>query len=106
MTIANLNSNLNSYMTNFLKSDLEKIQVDLTEFSRLQSLDSIPLAKVNTPREIVDEYIPFKKQKVEVILEERLSQVISPEEIKNLLSLIVKGPRISTDVGQFVDIKV
>ena len=61
---------------------------------------------MDAPREIIDEYVPFKKQKVEVTLEERLSQVISPEEIKNLLSLIVKGPRISTNVGQFVDIKV
>ncbi len=93
-------------MTNFLKSDLEKLQVDLTEISRSKSLDSIPLTKVDAPREIIDEYVPFKKQKVEVTLEERLSQVISPEEIKNLLSLIVKGPRISTNVGQFVDIKV
>lgn len=106
MTIANLNTNINLYITNFLKPDLEKVQVDLTDISNSQSTNEVPIKRTSEPREIVDEYIPSSKSKVEVTFEERLSQVISFEEIKNLLSLVVKGSRINSESGQFIDIKV
>ena len=45
------------------------------------------------------------KPKVEVTLEERLSQVISPEEMKDLLTMLMRVPIRIYEPGQLVDVK-
>lgn len=106
MAITNVNSEINSYIHNFLRGDLQKIHTDaLSEISKSNESEVEKIVAIRNPFEIKDEYIPHIKPKVEVTLEERLEQVISPEEIKNLLSLIVRGPRIFSTPGQLVDVK-
>lgn len=106
MSIASVHNNLNAYLYNLLKPDLQKIQTEvLSEISQLQ-VAKVPIQKpVYGTKEIIDEYVPSIKPKVEVTLEERMNQVISPEEIKNLLSILMKVAPVPASLGQFVDIK-
>lgn len=106
MTVQSVNNELNAYIQNFLKNDLQRIHTNaLSEISKSQTIELGKLDPIQNRFEIKDEYIPSIKPKVEVTLEERLEQVISPEEIKNLLALIVKAPRIFSTPGQLVDVK-
>jgi len=106
MTIANVNNNLNTYLYSYLREDLQRIHTEaLAEISKSQAVEIPKPAPIQGPREIKDEYIPSIRPKVEVTLEERMNQVISPEEIKNLLSLLMRTPRIASTPGQLVDVK-
>jgi len=106
MTISSINGELNKYIHSYLKSDLEKIHSNLsTEISQFQEVEANKPKSIQNPFEIKDEYVPNVKPKVDVTLEERLEQVISPEEIKNLLSLIVRAPRTFSFPGELVDLK-
>lgn len=107
MTIANVNNNLNTYLYSSLQEDLQGlVNQARAEISEQEAIE-VPKPAANPiegPREIKDEYVPSIKPKVEVTLEERMSQVISPEEMKDLLSMLMRTPRIYTP-GQMVDIK-
>ncbi len=107
MGIANVNNNLNTYLYSYLREDLQDLVTQARkEISEAEAIE-VPKpaqSQIQGSREIVDEYVPAIKPKVEVTLEERMSQVISPEEMKNLLSMLMRTPRISTP-GQLVDVK-
>ncbi len=107
MTIANFNSNLNTYLYSSLREDLQGLVIQArNEISEAEAIE-VPKpaqSQLQGPREIKDEYVPSIKPKVEVTLEERMSQVISPEEMKNLLSMLMRTPPISLP-GQLVDVK-
>lgn len=106
MTALNFNNNLNNYLHTNLIEDLQRIQKEvLSETSRNQYDKSSNVVDNSNTKEIIDEYVPFLKPKVEVTFEERMSQVISPEEVKNLLSLILRAPRFETIPGDLVDVK-
>jgi hypothetical protein len=107
MTIANVNSNLNAYLYSSLREDLQGLVTQARkEISEAEAIEVPKPAQTSTPTlgEIKDEYIPSIKPKVEVTLEERMSQVISPEEMKDLLSMLMRVPR-TYEPGQLVDIK-
>jgi|JI102314DRNA_FD_contig_111_488338_length_1537_multi_3_in_0_out_0_2 hypothetical protein len=107
MTISNVNNNLNTYLYSSLGEDLQTLVTQARkEISEVEAIEVPKPAQssIQGPREIKDEYIPSIKPKVEVTLEERLSQVISPEEMKDLLTMLMRVPRIY-EPGQLVDVK-
>lgn len=58
---------------------------------------------------IEDKYTPKDqeeaKEEFRVTLKERLRQVISPEELQNLLALMMRAPGIMVTTGQVVDVR-
>jgi hypothetical protein len=98
------NASQSSYLAAQFNNDLKIFQNDISnESSKVKSARVQMIDDSYSSPEIKDEYIPSEKEEG-ISFEERLSQVISTEEMRMLLALVIRSNTPTPAKGQNVDL--
>ena len=98
-----IQNNQSNYLVAQLGKDLATFQTDAAK--EISQVKSSKIQNIEAPYKMIEDvYEPSNKISSEERVEARLKQVISTEEMKQLLSLVIRTPNSTTSKGQNVDI--